>query len=237
MTNKQRNISAKNNKIAWKYFYFEGNGKAKKGYVLHHKDPSWKYNDIERYISWNIEDLEMMTVQDHNKIHKTYELMRGPSDEAHKGAKWYYNVNTNERILSKTDPNKEKSEEWVAGIPPEDVSQLIGETNGMHRKSIYDKMSEEELTVMKNKRHDTYYSKSKEDRELINSRRAHGMPIICINTGEFFRSVSEAARKYKGARKAFKCAHADYCVAGVLYGEPLKWRLATVEEIKEHETV
>ena len=32
---------------AWKYFYPEGNGKAKKGYVLHHKDKTLINTDVD----------------------------------------------------------------------------------------------------------------------------------------------------------------------------------------------
>ena len=39
------------------------------GYVLHHKDPSWRHNDIERYKQWNIEDLIVMKKSDHQKLH------------------------------------------------------------------------------------------------------------------------------------------------------------------------
>ena len=31
------------------------------GYDLHHKDSSWKTDDIERYIQWNPEDLIVLT--------------------------------------------------------------------------------------------------------------------------------------------------------------------------------
>lgn len=59
----------KNYKNAWRHFYPEGNGKPKRGHVLHHINPDWKKNDIERYESWNIEDLAMMTRSEHQKFH------------------------------------------------------------------------------------------------------------------------------------------------------------------------
>lgn len=43
-------------------------------YVLHHKDITLKHNDIERYRQWNIEDLEVMTNPDHQKLHRKLEL-------------------------------------------------------------------------------------------------------------------------------------------------------------------
>ena len=59
----------KNRKNAWIHFYPEGNGKAKTGYVLHHKDETLRKNDPERYNEWRIEDLEMMTMSEHFLLH------------------------------------------------------------------------------------------------------------------------------------------------------------------------
>ena len=59
----------KNRKNAWIHFYPEGNGKAKPGYVLHHKDETLRKNDPERYNEWRIEDLEMMTMTEHFLLH------------------------------------------------------------------------------------------------------------------------------------------------------------------------
>ena len=59
----------KNRKNAWIHFYPEGNGKAKPGYVLHHKDETLRKNDPERYNEWRIEDLEMMTMAEHFLLH------------------------------------------------------------------------------------------------------------------------------------------------------------------------
>lgn len=65
-------------KAAWSYFWPEGNGNAKSGYVLHHKDPSWKTKDPDRYAQWNVEDLVMLTISDHVKLH---ELGKMKTDE------------------------------------------------------------------------------------------------------------------------------------------------------------
>lgn len=71
MTEKElAKFSRENKKRAWKYFYPEGNGLSKRGYVLHHKDPSWKLDDPERYAQWNIDDLVMMTNPDHTRLHR-----------------------------------------------------------------------------------------------------------------------------------------------------------------------
>lgn len=41
------------------------------GYVLHHKDPSLKANDPDRYKQWNVDDLVMMKVTEHQLFHST----------------------------------------------------------------------------------------------------------------------------------------------------------------------
>ena len=58
-----------NRKNAWIHFYPEGNGKAKQGYVLHHKDETLRENDPERYNEGRIEDLVMITRSEHARLH------------------------------------------------------------------------------------------------------------------------------------------------------------------------
>lgn len=60
-----------NRRNAYLHFFPEYNGKCKPGWVLHHKDPSWKYTDIKRYDEWRIEDLIPMTVSEHMAYHST----------------------------------------------------------------------------------------------------------------------------------------------------------------------
>lgn len=36
---------------------------------MHHKDTSLRENDIERYIQWNYEDIEIMTQSEHTRLH------------------------------------------------------------------------------------------------------------------------------------------------------------------------
>lgn len=70
-----------NHENAWKYFYPEGKGKAKEGYHLHHINPDWRYNDIQRYNEWNVEDLVMVTVAEHFKIHQNIGFGKSKSIE------------------------------------------------------------------------------------------------------------------------------------------------------------
>ena len=74
---------------AWKFFWPEGNGKAKPGYVLHHIDPTLKFRDPARYSQWNINDLMMVDSSLHGNLHslsndykkRVKQIWEGKSDE------------------------------------------------------------------------------------------------------------------------------------------------------------
>ena len=61
-------------RAARKHFGVENNPEV----VLHHKDPTLKTRDPERYLEWRIEDLEVMRSSDHTKLHATGRIV---SDE------------------------------------------------------------------------------------------------------------------------------------------------------------
>lgn len=67
MTEEQKKISYANHNEAVKYFGIVQSHPYE--YDLHHKDPNMKYQDIERYILWLPEDLEVMTHEEHAKLH------------------------------------------------------------------------------------------------------------------------------------------------------------------------
>lgn len=71
MNNTQRNISAKNNRKAWRIVESKLGWNGHTGYVLHHVDMELKKNNIERYIEWNLEDLQLMKKGEHIKLHHT----------------------------------------------------------------------------------------------------------------------------------------------------------------------
>lgn len=68
---------------AWKYFYPEGNGKAKhevnpftgkeEVYDLHHIDYLMKKKNVIRYNQWNINDLIIIPHSEHMLIHRKLE--------------------------------------------------------------------------------------------------------------------------------------------------------------------
>lgn len=65
MTNEQKKISKRNRLVARQYFGITDNSDL----ALHHINSDWRYNDIDRYIQWNIEDLVVMTRSEHSRLH------------------------------------------------------------------------------------------------------------------------------------------------------------------------
>lgn len=63
MTKIQQRISWRNNKRTRKEM------SVPKGMVMHHKDASLRHDDIERYIQWRPEDLQLMDKSSHRKLH------------------------------------------------------------------------------------------------------------------------------------------------------------------------
>lgn len=115
MTEQQVSISNHNKYLAWKHFYPEGNGHAKKGCCLHHINPDWRDNDIERYIQWNIEDLVMMTNFDHKRLHNRDKHLsaetRRKISEARKGIQYSDDTRRKMSEAHKGKPGHPTSEE------------------------------------------------------------------------------------------------------------------------------
>ena len=65
MTEEQKKISGKNRDLRRKELGIKGN----KNLVLHHKDTTLRHNDIERYIEWRLEDIEILTKSQHSSLH------------------------------------------------------------------------------------------------------------------------------------------------------------------------
>lgn len=65
LTKEQQTLFNRNKRKAREYFGILGNNDL----VLHHKDETLRYNDVDRYIQWNIEDLEVMTRGEHSTLH------------------------------------------------------------------------------------------------------------------------------------------------------------------------
>lgn len=119
MTEEQKRISRKNRRLAWKHFWPEGNGKPKKGYVLHHVDITLRHSNIERYILWRIEDLVLMSLSEHSKLHNSgenhpnfgkhfSEETRRKISESHKGK---HLSEENKRKLIESHKGKHRTEE------------------------------------------------------------------------------------------------------------------------------
>lgn len=65
MTEEQMKISAKNRDLRRKELGIKGN----KNLVLHHKDTTLRHNNVERYIEWRLEDIEILTKSQHSSLH------------------------------------------------------------------------------------------------------------------------------------------------------------------------
>lgn len=129
MTEEQKKISKRNNKKARKYFGLKGYE-----YVLHHINPDWKYNDVERYIQWNIEDLVVMSRSEHQKLHSSTDNgMSGKhhSDESKHKMSIHHSENSGHRIHH-TDEGKKHISESKKGKPND---KNKGKNNGIHKIS------------------------------------------------------------------------------------------------------
>lgn len=86
MTREQYLLSRKNSKIAAKKLNLQ------KGYVMHHKDETLKTENIERYIEWRLEDLEVMSKSEHIAYHNSKRVLSDETKEkqskALKGCSW-----------------------------------------------------------------------------------------------------------------------------------------------------
>ena len=99
MTQEQKKLNQKNHDKAAEFFCLQ------RGWVLHHINSDWKRNDIERYIQWNVEDLVMMTRQEHQRWHSTHD------------PQWRARVFTKERAAKiskarKGQPSNTKGKHW-----------------------------------------------------------------------------------------------------------------------------
>jgi hypothetical protein len=114
MTKEQEKISRRNRKLAIKYFKF--NGEWFPRCILHHINPDWKFNGVERYIQWYPKDLQVLTKEEHTKIHcpsQTWIGKHHPEDvkakiseagkgrTTNKGQHWYTDKLTGKRIYYK----------------------------------------------------------------------------------------------------------------------------------------
>lgn len=137
-TKEQESISLKNRVKAAEYFKLnELNKDNPYAYVMHHKDPSLKHNDIERYIQWNIEDLEVMDFKEHSSLHHKGKTL---SEETKR--------KISESLKGRTSPNKGKHlipwNKGKSGIYSEETKRKISEASKgrKHSEEQNRKMSE-----------------------------------------------------------------------------------------------
>lgn len=107
------------------------------GWVLHHKDPSWKTEDPERYNEWRIEDLVPMSKGDHQRLHIALAVENGDTakygrpcdDETRERLRYYASQPKSEETKRKmSEANKGKPHPWNTGHPQsEDTRQKISD--------------------------------------------------------------------------------------------------------------
>lgn len=117
LTKEQRKIYNHCRHSALKYFNVQ------KGYVLHHKDDTLMLTDINRYIEWRPEDLVVMTLSEHSKLHNTglvrSEETREKMSKATKGNQnWLGKHHTEEtkKKISKANKGRHLTEEQKKAI-------------------------------------------------------------------------------------------------------------------------
>lgn len=87
LTPEQNAIYQRNRKKAWKYFVEQGiipKDAPPYSFALHHKDETLRHTNIERYILWLIEDLEVDDYGEHSSHHNKERERKPWSEEAKK---------------------------------------------------------------------------------------------------------------------------------------------------------
>ena len=117
LTKEQRKIYNHCRHSALKYFNVQ------KGYVLHHKDITMRETNLERYIQWLPEDLVVMSLSEHSKLHNTglvrSEETREKMSKANKGKQnWLGKHHTEEtkKKMSKANKGRHLTEEQKKAI-------------------------------------------------------------------------------------------------------------------------
>lgn len=105
MTEEQKKISQKNRYLLRKKLGILG----KSNLVLHHKDITMKYNNIERYILWLPEDLTGMTRSEHSSYHNK-------GNQANKGKKFGAMSKAHKAKISASERGKKLSDETKSKI-------------------------------------------------------------------------------------------------------------------------
>ena len=117
LTKEQRKIYNHCRHSALKYFNVQ------KGYVLHHRDITMRETNLERYIQWLPEDLVVMSLSEHSKLHNTglvrSEETREKMSKANKGRQpWlgkHHSEETKKKI-SKSNKGRRLTEEQKKAV-------------------------------------------------------------------------------------------------------------------------
>ena len=193
--------------IAWEHFYPEGNGKAKKGYVLHHKDVELKKKDIDRYNQWNVEDLVMIERTEHNRIHnlgvkRSEETCRKIGD-AHRGqVPWnigkQHSEETKRKIREKAI-GRTIEEETRLKLSEQMKGKRVGENHPMYGKHHSDE-SKLKMSIASTGENNSFYGKHHSDESKLKMSIAHSgenHPMYGKHhSPETIKKMSDARRRH-----------------------------------------
>jgi len=147
LTKEQQKINDHNHRLAIKHFESTGElpmDREPYSYCLHHKDESLRENNIERYILWLFEDLEVRPYGEHTSHHK--------KDKP--GVPW-----TEERKKEYGEKYSGENNAFFGHKHTEESLKIMsekkkGEKNPMYGKNAYANKTEEEMTIIKKKMSD-----------------------------------------------------------------------------------
>lgn len=141
LTEEQLKLSSKNNKLAWKFFGYKCNNH--KGLVLHHKDETLRHTDIERYIEWRPEDLEVMTKEEHVSYHHKgkhlSEDTKKKLSENHKGMVF---SDEHKKNISKACKGVSKSEETKLKMSESHIGKKCKKVECLDTEIVFNSIKE-----------------------------------------------------------------------------------------------
>lgn len=151
LTKAQSNISQQNKRKAKKYFQSIGalpNDGIKR--VLHHKDINLRHTDIDRYIQWNIDDLEVMTLSEHTTYHSKFRTWGEPWNKGKKTGPLSESTRA-KMSMSMKGKNTGKRSDLVKQHMKENQPDRKGDKNPMFGKDMRELMGEEKFNEMHKK--------------------------------------------------------------------------------------
>lgn len=180
-----------NHEKAWLYFYPEGNGRAKRDinvdtgeeilYVLHHIDKTLKFNDPTRYNEWRIDDLVMITNEEHSRLHQTGRTGYKLSPETCK--------KMSKSKLGDKNPSCYLTDEQKA-LKSQRISEKI--------KAYYNEHTEEVIRIASVNGKKAYQKPFNKVQEMLDNRRKSMLGKRWVNNGTYEELIDKDKECPKG---------------------------------------